>query len=216
MLARPESSLVMAWRGQSKDQRPLESELFIPNRPHPSDDDCKFINILASLILVSPHLHFPDCRRPYESPEWSGRYWHGCHKRENWDCHLHHQSWNPFFFEAVLLGDPFNFLSSWTAVKILKDVPSLAFCKAFFGNAFILGISHKITGATGILLFYLGCQSRIWSPPQIKMTSFVPVWPQKQLDRRLLILLRQESRNDSKSNFGHRCKVEMILMALKK
>ena len=101
MLARPESSLVMAWRGQSKDQSaavrlvplPLESELFIPNRPHPSDDDYKFFNnpwwsfvktatmfavklsfqILASWILVSPHLHFPDCRRPYESPEWSGR-----------------------------------------------------------------------------------------------------------------------------------------------
>ena len=119
-------------------------------------------------------------------------------------------------FEAVLLGDPFNFLSSWPAIKILKDVPSLAFCKALYGNAFILGISHKITGATEILLFYLGCQRRNWSPPQIKMTSFVPVWPRKQLARRLLILLRQEPRNDSKSNFGHRCKVEMILMALKK
>ena len=63
-------------------------------------------------------------------------------------------------FEAVLLGDPFNVLSSWPAIKILKDVPSLAFCKALYGNAFILGISHKITGATGILLFYLGCQRR--------------------------------------------------------
>jgi hypothetical protein len=63
-------------------------------------------------------------------------------------------------FEAVLLGDPFNVLSSWPAIKILKDVPSLAFCKALYGNAFILCISHKITDATGILLFYLGCQRR--------------------------------------------------------
>merc|ERR1719483_1700121 len=57
-------------------------------------------------------------------------------------------------FEAVLLGDPFNFLSNWPAIKILKDVPSLAFCKALYGNAFVRNISHKITGATGILLFY--------------------------------------------------------------
>ena len=57
-------------------------------------------------------------------------------------------------FEAVLLGDPFNFLSNWPAIKLLKDVPSLAFCKALYGNAFVRDISHKITGATGILLFY--------------------------------------------------------------
>eukprot|EP00092_Neocalanus_flemingeri_P024278 GFUD01026328.1.p1 GENE.GFUD01026328.1~~GFUD01026328.1.p1 ORF type:complete len:1070 (+),score=218.12 GFUD01026328.1:113-3322(+) len=57
-------------------------------------------------------------------------------------------------FEAVLLGDPFNFLSNWPAIKILKDVPSFAFCKTLYRNALIRDISHKITGATGILLFY--------------------------------------------------------------
>merc|ERR1719348_1912486 len=57
-------------------------------------------------------------------------------------------------FEAVLLGDPFNFLSNWPAIKLLKNVPSLAFCKALYGNAIFRDVSHKITGATGILLFY--------------------------------------------------------------
>ena len=57
-------------------------------------------------------------------------------------------------FEAVLLGDPFNFLSNWPAVKMLKDIPSFGFCKAMYKNALIRNISHKITGATGILLFY--------------------------------------------------------------
>ena len=57
-------------------------------------------------------------------------------------------------FEAVLLGDPSNFLSNWPAMKILKDVPSLGLCKALYGNAIIRDISHKITGATRILLFY--------------------------------------------------------------
>ena len=39
-------------------------------------------------------------------------------------------------------------------MKILKDVPSLGLCKALYGNAIIRDISHKITGATRILLFY--------------------------------------------------------------
>merc|ERR1719495_2420733 len=40
-------------------------------------------------------------------------------------------------FEAVFLGDPFNFLSNWPAIKFLKNVPSLAFCKILYGNAIV-------------------------------------------------------------------------------
>lgn len=56
--------------------------------------------------------------------------------------------------EAVLLGDPFNFLSNWPAIKALRSLPSLAFCRSLYRNDLVRDISHKITGATGILLFY--------------------------------------------------------------
>merc|ERR1719348_892865 len=57
-------------------------------------------------------------------------------------------------FEAVLLGDPFNFLANWPAIKLLKDLPSMAFCKALHHFSLFRSVSHKITGATAILLFY--------------------------------------------------------------
>jgi len=57
-------------------------------------------------------------------------------------------------FEAVLLGDPFNFLANWPAVRVLRDLPSLAFCKALHHFSMFRTLSHKVTGATAILLFY--------------------------------------------------------------
>merc|ERR1719348_4281 len=57
-------------------------------------------------------------------------------------------------FEAVLLGDPFNFLANWPAIKLLRNIPSVGICKALYRNSAVRDISHKITGATGILLFY--------------------------------------------------------------
>jgi ankyrin repeat protein len=57
-------------------------------------------------------------------------------------------------FEAVLLGDPFNFLANWPAVRVLRDLPSLALCKALHRLACCRALSHRLTGATAILLFY--------------------------------------------------------------
>jgi len=56
--------------------------------------------------------------------------------------------------EAVLLGDPFNFLANAPAIKALRSLPSLAFCRKIYQSSLVRDISNKITGATGILLFY--------------------------------------------------------------
>ena len=32
------------------------------------------------------------------------------------------------YMESILLGDPFNFLSNWPALKVLADVPSCSLC----------------------------------------------------------------------------------------
>ncbi len=58
------------------------------------------------------------------------------------------------YTESVLLGDPFNFLSNWPAFKWLKSVPSLSVCAQIYKNKVMQAMFHKITGATGILLFY--------------------------------------------------------------
>ena len=33
------------------------------------------------------------------------------------------------YMESILLGDPFNFLSNWPALKVLADVPSCSLCR---------------------------------------------------------------------------------------
>ena len=58
------------------------------------------------------------------------------------------------YTESVLLGDPFNFLSNWPALKWLKDIPSCSFCGQLYKNTAIQKVFHHITGATGLLLFY--------------------------------------------------------------
>ncbi len=58
------------------------------------------------------------------------------------------------YTESILLGDPFNFLSNWPAFKWLKKVPSCSFCSHLYQNKSIQQVFHKLTGATGILLFY--------------------------------------------------------------
>lgn len=35
-----------------------------------------------------------------------------------------------------------------------QNIPSLAFCKALYRHSAVREVSHKLTGATGILLFY--------------------------------------------------------------
>lgn len=58
------------------------------------------------------------------------------------------------YTESVLLGDPFNFLSNWPKLKFLLDIPSCSLCKQLYRNKLIQRMFHKVTGATGILLFY--------------------------------------------------------------
>ena len=58
------------------------------------------------------------------------------------------------YTESILLGDPFNFLSNWPTLKWLLNVPSCSLCRQLYRNRFIQQMFHKVTGATGILLFY--------------------------------------------------------------
>eukprot|EP00095_Tigriopus_kingsejongensis_P003021 maker-scaffold170_size291898-snap-gene-1.41 protein:Tk03021 transcript:maker-scaffold170_size291898-snap-gene-1.41-mRNA-1 annotation:"transient receptor potential cation channel protein painless" len=58
------------------------------------------------------------------------------------------------YTESVLLGDPFNFLSNWPRLKLLLNIPSCSLCKQLYRNKWIQRMFHKMTGATGILLFY--------------------------------------------------------------
>merc|ERR1712012_183159 len=58
------------------------------------------------------------------------------------------------YTESVLLGDPFGFLTNWPAFKWLKNVPNMSCCKPLHQNKTFSTMFHKITGATGILLFY--------------------------------------------------------------
>ena len=58
------------------------------------------------------------------------------------------------YTESVLLGDPFDFLSRWPAFKWVKDVPSLSCCALLYKSKTIQNMFHKVTGATGVLLFY--------------------------------------------------------------
>ena len=41
------------------------------------------------------------------------------------------------YMESILLGDPFNFLSNWPALKVLADVPSCSLCARFVTQKFV-------------------------------------------------------------------------------
>jgi len=58
------------------------------------------------------------------------------------------------YAESLLLGDPFDFLSSWPRLNFLTYIPSLSFCRQFYRNKTARTIFQKMTGATNILLFY--------------------------------------------------------------
>ena len=58
------------------------------------------------------------------------------------------------YTESILLGDPFDFLSNWPAFKWVKSIPTFSCCVQLYRHPFVQEIFHKITGATGILLFY--------------------------------------------------------------
>lgn len=58
------------------------------------------------------------------------------------------------YTESVLLGDPFQFLSNWPAFKWVKNIPNLSCWTPLHKHACIQDVFYKMTGATGILLFY--------------------------------------------------------------
>ena len=58
------------------------------------------------------------------------------------------------YVESLLLGDPFDFLSNWPPFKWVRKAPSLALFRSMNRNKRVKDISMKITGATGLLLFY--------------------------------------------------------------
>ncbi len=58
------------------------------------------------------------------------------------------------YTESILLGDPFNFLSNWPALKWLKNIPSGSFCSHLYQKRALKSVFHRLVGATGILLFY--------------------------------------------------------------
>ena len=58
------------------------------------------------------------------------------------------------YTESVLLGDPFDFLSNWPALKSLSNIPSLSCCVQLYNHKLIQRLFHKLTGATKLLLFY--------------------------------------------------------------
>ena len=58
------------------------------------------------------------------------------------------------YTESILLGDPFNFLSNWPALRWLRELPSCSFCFHLYRNRSVQKLFHKLTGVTGLLLFY--------------------------------------------------------------
>ena len=78
------------------------------------------------------------------------------------------------YMESVLLGDPFQFLSRWPAVRFLSRVPSLALCHQVYTSCpSARRAGHCITGATGILLFYAFLPDKKWTiTPNNMKTDF--------------------------------------------
>ncbi|XP_040572206.1 transient receptor potential cation channel subfamily A member 1 homolog [Lepeophtheirus salmonis] len=58
------------------------------------------------------------------------------------------------YTESVLLGDPFDFLSNWPKIGWIRSIPSISFLRQMYRNKYLQKFFHRVTGATGILLFY--------------------------------------------------------------
>jgi len=67
------------------------------------------------------------------------------------------------YTEAILLGDPFNFLSNWPALHWIRDLPSCSFCAFLHKNKTTQKALQRMTGATDILLFYNQLPEKSWS-----------------------------------------------------
>ena len=47
------------------------------------------------------------------------------------------------YTESVLLGDPFNFLSNWPALKWVLDMPSCSICAHIYRNKTLQKFFHR-------------------------------------------------------------------------
>ena len=58
------------------------------------------------------------------------------------------------YIESMLLGDPFNLLSNWPAFIWLRRLPACSLGNTLYRIPSLRSLIHKVTGASGILLFY--------------------------------------------------------------
>ncbi|TRY61746.1 hypothetical protein TCAL_09528 [Tigriopus californicus] len=111
------------------------------------------------------------------------------------------------YIESLMLGDPFDFLSNWPPFSFVKAIPSLAICRCLYRNQAIRDVSHKITGATGILLFYsmLPTKTMMIYPNKRSNTCFSLMKDMSKeviSDAKTIIVRREESKRWDKERFS--------------
>ena len=60
--------------------------------------------------------------------------------------------------------------------RYLREFPSLAFCRSIHRSSAVRDISHRITGATGILLFYTFLPDKVWRIEPNKHRNTCTCW----------------------------------------
>ncbi len=58
------------------------------------------------------------------------------------------------YAESILLGDPFNFLSNWPALRWIRELPSCSLCSHLYKNRAFQRLLQRFTGIRNLLLFY--------------------------------------------------------------
>uniref|UniRef100_A0A0K2VB98 Transient receptor potential cation channel protein painlesslike [Acyrthosiphon pisum] n=1 Tax=Lepeophtheirus salmonis TaxID=72036 RepID=A0A0K2VB98_LEPSM len=114
------------------------------------------------------------------------------------------------YTESLLLGDPFDFLSSWPSFKLLMALPNLACCRLLFQNPFFRKISYNLTGATGILLFYryLTDKKLTLTPNHRGRMDFCPLLSVKDMDPNVIksakakIIAKNEAEKRRKESYS--------------
>lgn len=109
------------------------------------------------------------------------------------------------YAESLLLGDPFDFLSSWPRLNWLTSVPSLSCCRQFYKNKVARRIFQRLTGATGILLFYnyLPNKQLVLKPNKPRENCLEQeALPRDILDSARLIILEREEKDRRRRNKG--------------
>eukprot|EP00095_Tigriopus_kingsejongensis_P003020 maker-scaffold170_size291898-snap-gene-1.40 protein:Tk03020 transcript:maker-scaffold170_size291898-snap-gene-1.40-mRNA-1 annotation:"transient receptor potential cation channel subfamily a member 1-like" len=102
------------------------------------------------------------------------------------------------YTESVLLGDPFDFLSNWPKLKIFLDIPSCSLCSYFYQNRLVQRLFHKITGGSGVLLFYNVLPSKRLRFKPNERTGSCGLLASKVMDQKIItsaknVILRQRA-----------------------